>query len=382
MVYLNNAATTFPKPPAVLEAVAQQLARPPRDAGRGLGEGEDELLGCRKAVARLLGEADYRRVLLTPGATFSLNLALMGLLGEEPGRWHCVTSCLEHNSVLRPLWELKRRGMGLTVLGLESALDPAAWKKAVRPKTRALVTTAASNVLGIAPPLEELTELCLQRELFLVIDAAQAAGTLLLHTEKLPERTLIGFAGHKGLYGPEGTGALYLGTGVTFEELAPLLYGGTGVVSTSQIQPLLMPHRYEAGTPNAPGFAGLRAGVEFVLEQGVADLGQQRARLTAMLREKLERIKKVTLYGYPKSGLQAGVVAFTAQGWDSTELADMLREIFGIHVRGGLHCAPLIHKYIGAPRGTLRASFGWQNTEQDVQALVRAIRALVRGKVT
>lgn len=367
-VYLNNAATSFPKPPEVLDAVMKSLAEPPSEPGR-VGGGRDTVHACRLGVAELFGVTDAHRVTLLPSATYALNAALLGLV--RPGD-HVVTTMLEHNSVLRPIAHLAVRGVDLSRIAPDGSglISSQAVEQALRPTTRAVVITHASNVTGGIQPIESIAAVVARHGAVLIVDAAQSSGCVSLDHESLPGRVFVAFAGHKGLYGPAGTGGLI----VPDDELEQTVFGGTGVRSEAELHPGQLPLRHEAGTPNLPGIAGLEAGVAFVTRKSVDALGQHRANLVRRLREGLSRWPAVRLSPLPNDDGRAGVVSFEVEGWSPADLGLILRESYDIEVRTGLHCAPAAHEWLGTRReGNVRASVGAFNTDADVDALVRAI---------
>lgn len=387
-VYLNFAATSHPRPECVIRRMSGALVSPPCDGRRGASGGGDPLQDCRRALARLLGARDPNRIVLTPGATVALNHALQGcVIGLEnaAGRARAgrrrkpgvLTTVLEHNSVLRPLHHMLQAGrIDLGYLGIEEVTDPGRLEGRLRDGVDLLAITACSNVTGLIPDFGLVTELCRRHGVILVLDAAQAAGSVAIDVSMLPPRSLVALAGHKGLLGPQGTGALYVGEGLSDEDVPPFMQGGTGVRSDSAGQPSDLPLRLEAGTPNIPGFAGLSAGVEFVSERGVDELGRHKASLTARLVGGMERCEGIRIFASPEADHRGGVVSFTLRGWDPREAAMVIEESFGIWLRGGLHCAPLIHRHLGVPEGSVRASVGWCSTVADVDALLDAVSHL------
>lgn len=372
VVYLNNAATSYPKPEEVLQAVASSLAHPPAEPGRS-GGGADPLMACRQTLARLFGVSRPNNIALLPSATHGLNTALLGL--AEPGS-HVVSTVLEHNSVLRPLAQLASKGAEVTLLRPDQSgvVSAQAVARALRPNTRIVAVTHASNVTGAVQPAEDIAEEVAGKGVALVLDAAQSAGCVPIAYDELPGRVFLAFAGHKGLYGPAGTGGLV----VPDEDLAQTFFGGTGVRSESDLHPTELPLRHEAGTPNLPGLAGLRAGAEFVLRQTVEALGAHRSRLVSRLRHGLSRIPSVRIAPLPGDDGRAGVTSLWVDGWTPEEMGFALRESFGIETRSGLHCAPLVHEWLGtAPKGNIRVSVGAFNGESHVDLLVDAVRKLV-----
>ncbi len=375
MIYLDNAASSHPKPEAVYRAVQAALelgANPGRSGHRAALEAARTVYAARETVARLLGVADPARIVFTLNGTHALNLALKGVL--RPGD-HVVTSTMEHNSVLRPLAALERRGVEVTRLepDLDGRVDPAAVERALRPHTRLVVLAHASNVSGTLQPAEEVGAVCRRRGVLFLLDAAQTAGALPLNVEAAGA-DLLAAPGHKGLLGPQGTGILYVRPGLDVE---PLLEGGTGTRSESPGMPPELPEALEAGTLNTPGIAGLGAGAGYLLERTVEAVRRHEEELLAWLLPELERIPGLTLYGPRDPARRVAVVSFNLEGLDGARVGYALDETYGIAVRVGLHCAPLAHRSLGSyPAGSVRASFGPFNTLEDAETLVRALRDL------
>lgn len=372
-VYLNHAATSFPKPPEVLAAVAATLAAPPADPGRG-GQGSDTLGECRREIAELYGVSCPEAVAILPSATHALNAVLLGLL-EDGG--HVVTTLLEHTSVLRPLHHLSaRRHVTFDAVAprADGRLEPGDVKRAVGGSTRLIAVCHAANSFGAVQPIEEIAEVAARAGTPLLVDASQTAGAIDLRVRNLPGRVFVALAGHKGLLSPAGVGALLLPDG----ELKQTVFGGTGVRSESLDHPGELPLRHEAGTPNLPAIAGLTAGVRVVRARGIAAEGAHRNRLVHDLRRRLAAIPGVWLAPLARDDGRAGIVTFTAAGWRVDDLAFALRSAFSIETRSGLHCAPLAHRFLDRfPEGTVRASFGWASTDDDASLLVEAVAQLV-----
>jgi selenocysteine lyase/cysteine desulfurase len=370
-VYLNNAATTYPKPPGVLSRVAGSLTEPPGDP----------LPECRRRLASLLGAPDPDRIALTPGATASINYALHAAASLHAGRFHCLTSVLEHDSVLRPLRHLARRGLiDLDWLSVEEVLSPIAVERRFRRETRLVVLTAASHVTGVQPAITSIGRLCDRHDVVLVVDAAQAVGSIPIRVTELPARSLLALAGHTGLYRPQGPGALPLGEGFTPQDLVPLIQGGTGLEAEDDFHPSELPQLFEPGTGNLPGFAGLAAGIEFVLRLGVERIGRRKSELISGLVHELRGIAGLRLYLPSRPDYAAGMLAFNLDRWPPSEASRVLQETYGIVTRGGIHCAPLYHRALGIPDGSVRASVGWWTTEADLQKLIGALRGMARGR--
>lgn len=377
-IYLDNAATTFPKPEQVYRAIDNAL----REIGVGPGRGSYRrgveasrlLFEAREGIAALFGITDSARVIFTHSATEALNLAVAGLL--KPGD-HVVTTTMEHNSLVRPLQLAMERGVEVTWVPADSdgCVSSSQIAAAVRDNTRLVALSHCSNVTGTIQPIEEVGRLTRQAGVKLLVDAAQSAGVLPLDVENM-NIDLLAVPGHKGLYGPQGTGFLYIAGDV---KLQPLLVGGTGSSSASAEQPDTLPERFESGTLNTPGIAGLKAGVEFVRETGLETIRSKEGALVAQLVAGLRSIPGVLIPGPRLPGLRSGVVSFTAEGRDPAEIGFLLDREYDISVRTGLHCAPVAHRTIGTfPGGTVRVSPGWFNTEEDVEDCVRAVRAIVQ----
>lgn len=376
LVYLNNAATSYPKPISVTDAVRRCLESPPVEPGRTSSSG-DPLKPCRETLAALFGCNDPNRVALLPSATQALNLAIRGL-AEAQSSGVIVTSVLEHNSVLRPLELLRRTGrfsVRFVRAEADGRLKPEALRRALEGGAAFVVVTCASNVNGALQPIEELAEIAAEARVPLVLDAAQSAGGVPISHADLPGRVFIAFAGHKGLLGPAGTGGLILAD----EQLPQLVVGGTGVRSERLSHPGELPLRHEAGTPNLPGIVGLEAGAREVLNRGVGELGEHRHRLVREARSALAQVSSVELLPLPENDGRAGIVAFNCSGRSPAEVGYTLAEVFALEVRAGLHCAPLAHRLLSgqrSPGGCVRASFGPFNTSNDVRQLISALDSM------
>ena len=373
-IYFNNAATTFPKPAAVVDAVNSCLASPPAEPGRS-SNGVDPTRDCRRELASLFNVADPRQVILTPSATYAINMVIRGHLLAPP-QSHVITTVLEHNSVLRPLQHLEHdQRIELTYIAPEAdgRVDPQEILATIRPDTRLIVVTHASNVTGCIQPVEEIARTAADAGIPFLIDASQSAGAAPLDYGRLPGRVFVAFAGHKGLFGPSGIGGLIVPDG----RLPQTFVGGTGVQSEKLLHPASLPIRHEAGTMNLPGIAGLTAGVRFVQEQGVDSLGRRRHVLVEMLRDKLSQFPQCRLSPLANGDGRAGIVSFTHDRWSVEDLGFVLSESFGIETRNGLHCAPMVHRHLGtAPHGSIRISVAEFNTEEDVEKLAGAMNIL------
>ena len=373
-VYLNNAASSWPKAPGVIEAVSAVLAAPPVHPGRAARR-DDPTAACRAGLARLLGgdPAERARIVLTVNATHALNLAILGL-DLEPGAG-VVTTVTEHNSVLRPLNHLaQREGIRVRLVGLDAdgRIDERAWCAALADRPRLAVLNHASNVTGRIADAALLLGQARAAGAVTLLDAAQTLGHVPVHPTKL-NADLVAFTGHKGLHGPPGTGGLYVSPHL---DLTQWFVGGTGVRSDLALHPADMPTRLEAGTPDAPALAGLAAALAWFERQGAAHCEREQ-RLAMRLRAGLRTCTGVQLFGATPPDESIGVVSFAVAGWGIEEAGYALSESFRIACRTGLHCAPLIHAALGtAPAGTVRFSVSGFNSEADIDAALDAVARL------
>ena len=361
MIYLDSAATTFQKPRAVREAVlyAMEHMSSPGRGGYGAARAAAETVyACRRAVAELFRVKNEENVVFTQNATHGLNIAIRSLVG---GGDEVVVSGYEHNAVLRPLRAIPRARIRVARAPLfspEATLE--AFRSALGEETKAVVCTHVSNVFGDVLPLREIAALCREKRIPLIVDASQSAGIVPLDAEAL-RADFIAMPGHKGLYGPQGTGLLLVGEGVAAQ---PLLHGGTGILSKEPLMPLALPERLEAGTQNVAGIAGLLAGVRFVTEEGERIRRHERELLT-LTAEGLSAMRRIRIFYTPEPSRQAAVLSFTVAGEESEAVAAYLAEQ-GVAVRAGLHCAPLAHETAGTEEsGTVRLSFSRFNTRRE-----------------
>lgn len=381
MIYLDNAATSWPKPPGVAEAMAGALTRAggnPGRAGHRLSLASGHIMyDVREALAEFFGAPDPLRVIFTQNATHALNLALHGLL--RPGA-RVVCTSMEHNGVMRPLRALERAGVEVVVVpcGTDGLLPVDLLAAAVTPGTALVVVNHASNVTGTIAPVAEAAEVAWRAGALLLVDAAQSAGALEIDMGRMGI-DLLAFAGHKGLLGPSGTGGLLLGERVDPRRLASLMQGGTGSRSEQEVQPEDLPDKYESGTPNFVGIAGLGAGLAYVRERGVAAIRADEMALVERLRDGLLRLPAVTVYGPADPERRVGVVSFTVGAVPVSEIGFALDDEFEVMTRIGLHCAPAAHRTIGTlPGGTVRLAPGPFTTAAEVDAAMDAIAAVVR----
>ena len=366
MIYFDNGATTFPKPESVTREMlgaVRSAANPGRGGHRLSLRGSELMYRCREDVARLFGMDDPSRVIFAPNCTAALNTVIQGSLKSGD---HAVISSLEHNAVARPLEALRRRGVTYSIADAVDGDDDATvdnFRRAIRQNTRMIVCTHASNVFGVRLPVERLGALCRIYGLLFCVDAAQTAGVAPIKLGG-SDIDFLCTAGHKGLYGPMGTGLLLINSDAVPESL---IQGGTGSLSSSLDQPELLPDRFESGTPNLPGIAGLSAGVRFVMSH--RGLLERESALAAMLYDRLSAVNGVKLYtSRPEPSRYMPVLSFNIEGEDSERVAAVLNDRFGIAVRAGLHCAPLAHRSYGTlDTGTVRAVVSAFTTRAQVE---------------
>ncbi|RCW42959.1 aminotransferase class V-fold PLP-dependent enzyme [Paenibacillus prosopidis] len=377
VIYLDHAATSWPKPPAVTEAVVQAMLNDAANPGRGSHtmavRASRVLFDTRKQLSKLFNIKNPNDIAFTSNTTMALNMAIKGWL--KPGD-HVIATSVEHNSVRRPLYYLEQT-IGVEVTYIEAddrgniQLDDVA--KAIRPNTTLAVVNHSSNLLGTILPIAEIAELTSKHNIKLLVDAAQSAGILPIDVRAMGIH-MLAFPGHKGLLGPQGTGGLYIDPEL---DLEPLLHGGTGSQSEAREQPHVRPDRYEAGTQNTPGLAGLKMGVQHVLNETVQNIHTKEWTLAQRLMQGLLPLRGVRLLG-PELGKQrTGIVAFNVDGIDPSELSFILDQHYRIAVRAGFHCTPLAHACAGTSMtGAIRASVGIYTTEAEVDALTEAIKEI------
>ncbi|MGV1100815.1 aminotransferase class V-fold PLP-dependent enzyme [Thiovibrio sp. JS02] len=377
-IYLDNAATSFPKPPEVEAAMSRLLKEislsPGRSAHAFSLAASRVIFEAREAVAEFFGCSDSSRAVFTSNVTESLNVGLFGLLNSGD---HVLTSGLEHNSVMRPLRHLeKKRGVAVEILPATASgeIDPDGIPARLRKNTRLIVVNHASNVTGALADLAAIGSR--KGGALFMVDAAQSAGVFPIDVEAMAI-DFLAFTGHKALFGPTGTGGFVFAKGLP---LSPLMMGGTGSNSEEEQQPLLAPDCYEPGTPNTLGIAGLAAGLAFINKTGMETIRRHEEKLTRLLLAGLARIPTLTVYGPPAGPGRGSVVSLRMRGKSVAELAFLLDRRYGIMVRAGLHCAPAAHRSIGTfPEGTLRLSPGFFNSEGDIKAVLAALLSISAG---
>ena len=380
-IYLDNAATSFPKPPAVARRMAEYLTAVGATVNRSVYGAAQEAgavaLRLRQRICRLFGTDDPTHAVLTPGNTWGLNLVLRGFL--RPGD-HCLVSAMEHNAVMRPLQDLAAAGVTFDRIPCDGAgrLDVSAVEPLLRPETRLVVLAHGSNVSGTVQDAAAVGEICRRRGVAFCLDAAQTAGHLPIDFRALGLSALSA-PGHKGLLGPSGIGVLVLDPAFA-AQLTPVVTGGTGSASDSELQPPYLPDRFEPGTPNVPGIYGLEAALDYLETVGIDAVATHDRRLTARFLAGLRAIPGAALVGPDGTEGRVGVLSVDFPGLDNAVAADRLEQEFGILTRCGLHCAPAAHRTLGTfPRGTVRFSLGPFNTEAHVDAALEAIAAVSAG---
>lgn len=375
-IYFDNAATTFPKPEVVyrtMEKVMRNVANPGRSGHKMALESGRMIYHTRELLASLFSIRDPMHIVFTHNATDSLNLAIKGLLKQGD---HVITTSMEHNSVLRPLKRLENLGIiQVTIVKANQEGNVAVEdiKQAIQESTKMVISTHASNVTGTLLPIDEIGRITQEHDLIYMVDASQTAGIYDIDVNQM-KIDLLAFPGHKSLLGPQGVGGLYLREGI---DLNPLREGGTGSQSESLIQPTMLPDRYESGTQNTIGIAGLGAGVEFILKTGIENIKKHEEKLTQRFLDGLKGMKKILVYGPKNAKEQGAVVSIYIEGLDVSEASFLLDNEYDIACRSGLHCAPLAHRTIDTfKQGTLRFSMGYFNTLGEVDQVLEAIETL------
>lgn len=378
MVYLDNAATSFPKPEEVYTRMdvfmRETCANPGRSSHEMARASAQVVMSAREGVASLFNIDNPLRIGFTCNATTALNMAIHGVLKKGD---HVITTAMDHNSVLRPLFELKKKGfIDYTIImpkNIFGAIDLFPIVKAVRTNTRLIVTTLSSNVTGTVLPYKEIGEFAKKRGILYLLDSSQGAGVLPIDVKGM-NISLLAFPGHKGLMGPQGTGGLYVDEAVT---LKAIIQGGTGSRSFETVQPDFMPDIIESGTLNTPGLAGLSAGIEYIQKTGTENIYRKKRNLLERLYEGLAANKRIKLYSTIEGNMNSGIIALLIEGLDSSETANILDQKYNIAVRPGFHCAPLAHKALGTEKtGLVRLSLGYFNTPDEIQYTIKCINEI------
>ncbi|MFV0517083.1 MAG: aminotransferase class V-fold PLP-dependent enzyme [Aminipila sp.] len=373
MIYLDNGATSFPKPKAMIQSMAKCMEEYCGNPGRSghfmsMKTGE-EVYKARKNLAKLFNISNPGQIIFTWNTTGALNQGIQGVLKEGD---HAITTSMEHNSVLRPLKELEAKGVTHTIIKCDKtgSINLRDIKAAIKDNTRMIICTHASNVTGTLLPIREIGELAHRNNLLFMVDGAQSGGCIPINVAEM-NIDLLAVPGHKGLLGPMGTGFLYVRDGI---DVMPLLQGGTGTASKDRRQPTEMPEGFESGTVNAPGIIGLGTSVEILLGLGVVTIHEYEEQLTSILDEAIRNMKNVTVYGVEDCRKKAGIVTFNIKGKSCEQVADELSSVYGIAGRAGYHCAGLAHKTIGSwDTGAYRLSVGPYTTKTQIKTAIEAV---------
>lgn len=379
MIYLDNGATSYPKPPEVMDTLMDVMTNYCANPGRAghfmAARTAQEIFKTRLSAARIFNIADPGQIVFTKNCTESLNMGLKGLLKTGD---HVITSSMEHNSVIRPLHHLKKNGIEVSVVKCdkEGKISLGNIRNEIKTNTKLIVITAASNVTGTKMPLEEIGRLALRNGIIFMVDAAQGAGHMTIDVKK-QHIDILAAPGHKGLLGPQGTGLLYIRKGI---EVSPMLQGGTGNKSKEIEQPLNFPEGYEAGTVNSPGIIALGAGIRAAEKIGIDVIEEHERRLTEKLQNKLEEIPNVKLYGPKDTHDKTAVIAMNIEGLDCEEAANILNDRYGIAVRAGFHCSPAAHETIGTQdTGCIRLCPSIYIAESEIDEVIAAIREIAEN---
>lgn len=378
-IYANNAATSFPKPDTVAKAVFDCLTNIGSNPGRSASfknlEGSRILFQCRDNLCDLFHFDSPENVIFTNNITSSLNTVISGCVKKG---WHVITSSMEHNSVLRPLNKLAAEGyIELDIIETDETglFTPELLKAHLKDSTKLLVLSHSSNIIGTIQPIKELGEICRENSMHFIIDGAQSAGVLDIDLSDIYFSAFC-FTGHKSLFGPQGTGGFII-TDEFNNVLSPYMVGGTGSASSDIIQPMFLPDKFESGTMNTPGIAGLNEGIKFILNEGISTIREHEIELNKFFIENILNIDDISFYGFKDASMRTSALSLNSKKIENAQLSFSLDSEYGILTRSGLHCAPLAHKTIGTyPQGSLRMSFGYFNTIEEVKYCLDSIKKL------
>lgn len=385
-IYFDNAATSFPKPEAVIVSVEKfmrEIGGNPGRSGHELSIKSGEIIfEAREALSGLFGLKNPMRVIFTSNATEALNLAILGTAREG---CHIITTSMEHNSTIRPLKELEKKGiisLSISNCSNHGEIDLNKLTDLISAKTSAIVINHASNVTGTVQKLDEIGKLCREKSITLIADCAQSAGIIPININEL-NIDMLAFSGHKGLLGPAGTGGLVISDNFDYKKITPLKYGGTGSLSDQITHPDFLPDIFECGTLNTAGIAGLLEGTSFItsLKGGVESVQSHKENLSKYFIENAAARVKGFVSRVPADKIKTGVVSFNIEGVDPAEISSVLSDDYKIMCRAGLHCSPLAHKTIGTyPAGTVRFSFGFFNTAEEIDSAVYALKNISENR--
>ena len=376
MIYLDNAATTYPKPESVYDAVLDCMknycANPGRAGHKLAMRAAREIYDTRENLAKLFNIDNPMNIVFTSNATDSLNLAIKGSVTEGD---HIITTSMEHNSVIRPIKALEKNGVENTIVNCDKDgfLDYEDLENAIKPNTKLIVTTHASNVCGTLVDIAKVGEIAKKHNILYLVDASQTAGVYDIDVKKI-NVDMLAAPGHKCLFGPQGTGILYIREGLN---IGILKEGGTGSKSEDLFQPDLVPDKYESGTNNTPGIAGLNAGVKFIFEEGIENIREREEELCKYMLNRLEEVPNIIVYGTKDVKEKAAVIALNIGNMDSGEITFLLDSEYDIATRSGIHCSPLAHKTLGTiEQGVVRFSLGYFNTKEDIDKPIEALKEI------
>jgi cysteine desulfurase family protein len=382
-IYLDNAATTFPKPPKVYSSVMNYMMNIGANPGRGGHaaslEGSRIVFKCREALMNLFNFDKIENVIFTSNITASLNILIKSIVKED---WHVITTSMEHNSVLRPLSSLQnRRNIDLDILSCsdDGILDLELFKSKIKSNTKLVIMSHSSNIIGSIQPLESIGKICKERHIYFIVDCAQTAGVIPLDFYKL-NLSALAFTGHKGLLAPQGIGGFLISDELN-EEADVFIEGGTGSLSESILQPIFLPDKFESGTMNTPAIAGLLEGIAYLNTEGIDSIRQREEYLTKRFLDSILNMKDILLYGTKAAESMTATISINSTRINNAELGYILDNEYGIMTRTGLHCAPLAHKTIGTfPEGTLRFSFGPFNDLTDINYTINSLYNILERK--
>ena len=379
MIYLDNAATTFPKPESVydsmMDCMKNYCANPGRAGHKLAMKAAREIYNTRENIAKLFNIDNPMNIVFTNNATDSLNLAIKGVVSTGD---HIITTSMEHNSVIRPIKALEKLGIENTIVECdkEGFLDINNLEKAIKPNTRLIVTTHASNVCGTLIDIKAVSEVAKSNNILYLVDASQTAGVYNIDLKEI-EADMVAAPGHKGLLGPQGTGILYIREGLNLDILKE---GGTGSKSEDLFQPELLPDKYESGTHNTPGIVGLNEGIKFIFNEGIDKIKQHEEELCKYMLERLEEVPNIKIYGPKDASKRASVITINIGNMDSGEITFLLDSEYNIATRSGIHCAPLAHKTLGTlEQGAVRFSLGYFNTKEDIDKAIEALKEISKN---
>lgn len=374
MIYFDNGSTSFPKAPGVAEAVGEFLQNGAFNINRGNYQEaydlEEKVLETREMLLSLFHAEKHAEVIFTPGITYSLNYFIKGFL--KPGS-HVLVSGMEHNAVVRPLKQLEEEGIEWEIVAADGKgkVKAADFAGAIKENTRAVIVNHASNVCGTVAPIREIGKICREKGVVFVVDTAQSAGTLDIDFEN-DFIDFLAFTGHKGLLGPQGIGGFLIRKELA-ERITPLIAGGTGSISDQLEMPAFLPDRFESGTMNLSGIIGLHAALKYLQEKGIEKIHEKKMELTAYFLNQVKEFSEIRIVGIPENEGRVAVVSLDFLGRDNGMVAFDLEDMYGIMTRVGLHCAPVAHQMLGTyPQGTVRFAFSTWNTQEEIDACIRA----------